>query len=133
MTDRFHVMKFDDFTEFELEHIWAKMCHDKGFRVNDKVCAVVRRRLKKQRGREGFNNARAVRKMFEKAEQPARQRWSRAYAQYELLQQQPAPELEIIITDVIGEKPDRHTTHPEVMPPLYIRARACILPHLFCR
>ena len=61
--------------------------------------------------------------MFEKAEQPARQRWSRAYAQYEL-QRQPAPELEIIITDVIGEKPDRHTTHPEVMPPL--RIHVCI-------
>ena len=128
MTDRFHVMKFDDFTEFELEHIWTKMCRDKGFRVNDKVCAVVRRRLSKQRGREDFSNARAVRNMFEKAEQPARQRWSRAYAQCEL-QQQPAPELEIIITDVIGEKPDRHTTHPEVMPPLRIHVCIHCLTH----
>ena len=130
MPDRFRVMKFDDFTEFELEHIWRKMCSDKGFDVDDKVCAVVRRRLAKQRGRDGFANARAVRTMFERAEEPARERWSRAYEQYEF-RKQPKPELEIITTDVIGERPNRHTTHPEVQ--LLLRTQACGLIQVICR
>ena len=103
---------------------------DKGFDVDDKVCAVVRRRLAKQRGRDGFANARAVRTMFERAEEPARERWSRAYEQYEF-RNQPKPELEIITTDVIGERPNRHTTHPEVQ--LLLRAQACGLIQVICR
>ena len=123
MPDRFRAMKFDDFSELELERIWKKMCHDKEFQVSDRVSAVVRRRLSKQRDREGFGNARAVRTMFERAEGPARQRWSDAQEQHEL-QKGPKPELQIIITDVIGDKPDRHTTHPEVS---ICRARQSVL------
>jgi hypothetical protein len=122
MYDRFRTMKFDDFTELELEHIWKKVCHDKGYKVDDRVSAVVRRRLSKQRGRQGFGNARAVRLLFERVQKPAEQRWSAADEQYKLHKGPKEPELEIIITDVIGEKPDRLTTHPEVMPPLHIQA-----------
>jgi hypothetical protein len=137
MHDRFRTMKFDDFTELELEHIWKKVCHDKGYKVDDRVSAVVRRRLSKQRGREGFGNARAVRLLFEKVQKPAEQRWSAADEQYKLYKGPKEPELEIIITDVIGEKPDRLTTHPEVMPPTayssFVPLSCESLSHSSCR
>ena len=127
-------MKFDDFTELELEHIWKKVCHDKGYKVDDRVSAVVRRRLSKQRGREGFGNARAVRLMFERAHKPAEQRWSAAHKQYELQKGPKEPELEIIITDVIGERPDRYSTHPQVkVTRTYVDARFRVVCHSSCR
>jgi hypothetical protein len=114
LPDRFHLKTFDDFTEFELERIWKKICEDKGFLVGDSESAVVRRRLAERRNREGFGNARAVRTMFEKAvaENTATRRWSKAQEQYEA-QKQPNPELKpelrITMTDIIGERPSRQT------------------------
>ena len=118
MSSRFDVIVFDDFTEQELECIWKKICKDKGFLVHDKVSSVVRRRLSKQRGREGFSNARAVRTLFEKASLPATHRYR---VDNDVIDSKPPaepplkrPQLEIIVDDVIGERPNRDT-HPKVI------------------
>jgi hypothetical protein len=113
MSSRFDLVCFDDFTEMELESVWKKICKDKMFHVHDKVSSVVRRRLSKQRGREGFANARAVRSLFEKVSVPASHRYrvqsegldSKQSAE----QPQKRPQLEIIVEDVIGERPNRDT------------------------
>jgi hypothetical protein len=116
MSSRFDVIVFDDFTEQELECIWKKICKDKGFLVHDKVSSVVR--LSKQRGREGFSNARAVRTLFEKASLPATHRYR---VDNDVIDSKPPaepplkrPQLEIIVEDVIGERPNRDT-HPKVI------------------
>lgn len=118
MSSRFDAVTFDDFTEQELESIWKKICNDKGYLVHDKVSSVVRRRLSKQRGREGFSNARAVRTMFEKASLSATHRYREENDEIDSKppseQPRKRPELEIIVEDVIGERPTRDS-HPKVI------------------
>jgi DNA polymerase III delta prime subunit len=103
MASRFETVPFDDFSEDELEAIWRKFCAEGTYEVDDKVCAVVRRRLKRMSGMKGFGNARAARKMFEKASVPAKRRFRETGGGV----------LDIIVTDVIGLSPTR-TNIPEL-------------------
>ena len=117
MSSRFDNVPFEDFTELELESIFKKLCKDKGFIVHDSVSAVIRRRLSKRSGEETFGNARAVRIIFEKAHTSATNRWRLEHERIDALPQAQRPpkkpELEIIMTDVIGQRPSRDS-NPQV-------------------
>jgi DNA polymerase III delta prime subunit len=118
MSGRFENVPFDDFLEMELESIFKKMCKDKLCIAQDNVCAVVRRRLSRRRGKEGFGNARDVRSIFDKANGSAAHRWRLECQRINAMppaEQPRKPALEIIVTDVIGLRPSRET-NPKVPP-----------------
>ena len=67
MKDRFKEVLFDDFTEPQLRLIWDGLLAKHDWVADDDVCAVAARRVARGMGRKGFSNARAVRKLWERA------------------------------------------------------------------
>ena len=98
MYSRFEVVNFNDFSDTELNEIWAGLCKEH-YISSDMVGNIVTRRLarKRQQGK-GFGNARDVRKLFELASSRADRRHVR--------EGKKTKKIVITVADVIGEKPD---------------------------
>jgi hypothetical protein len=69
------VIPFDDFSSSELHDIFRGLCREKKWHCPQDVSLVASRRVARGIGRKGFGNARAVRKLFERAVDGAKLRY----------------------------------------------------------
>jgi hypothetical protein len=61
-----HTYRFDDYTEEELFDILVKLMTSAGFTIESpKWARIAVRRLARRRGRQGFANARDIRRLYE--------------------------------------------------------------------
>jgi Cdc6-like AAA superfamily ATPase len=96
LSSRFHEIRFDDFTESELADIWTQMRESMGWKEDEKVTAVVVKRLSKRSGKRGFGNAREVRSLLESSIKVAMTRLDDKFSPTTMI---------LTIQDVIGRDP----------------------------
>jgi len=101
MASRFDEVTFSDFHDGQLRDIWDRLLREYDWTVTDtNVSNVAVRRVVRQRSAKGFGNARAVRSAFQAAIKTATVRWAADPS---------SPKLCIVMEDVIGVAPSRHS------------------------
>lgn len=106
LQSRFNEISFEDFDAQELETVWDTLAKDRGWEYEQEIVKVACRRLAKAAGHKGFGNARAVRKLFEKAVSEAMARddfdGEMTFRTEDLLGERPSlnPKLQIVLQEV---------------------------------